>query len=1643
MYNRSQRSVRQAKFRKGSFFVFAGISISLILLPAPASALPNLLTVQVDTVWIDETTTFQDVTASFPYYVLSRFKVYDENYHWVPELAARDRWLKLYDITDNGQYVKEAWRNALEYHVEDNSVPENPDLHSNPDYFGITEVRMYDYDLSLMLVMDYSNSMDDVGVLEEATLDLVREINGRDPLGIIKFSDEVKICQTITQDTVLLKAAITDSTVKRYGTSLYCSIDTAINHLQYQKGRRVAVIYTDGKNDPSSYNQTTLEEVIEHANEKNVELYVIGLGGGIDEDVLGKLARQTSGKYYYGQTAKRLDPIFLKIYGELRGYYIMRHMSPDPFHNGTWRQIEVEVVDIWKGGTGRGKYFVPYYPKDVRVSKSVMTDSVVYYPGGQSWYSMASDTAFFTIQLENRGLGAYPEIQIIDTLDDSLTVLSTDMVMDDIVTLDYLNEHQVGWSIPRLEAGATIQIQYQAKLGSIMPMQSTILTNHVQLYGDSAFTIQEDQAVLNGYGWPDFRVDCIAPDQIASPFQRVQLQATIVNEGNAHDDLPFRVSFEYQGQVVDYDTIQSLNIGVPTTVTGTVSFSEVGDYQILVRADVDQSIQELDEANNTDVCTLSVRISDLGVQISDINFQDTMREVHAKFPEDLLTTVNVYDQNVYPVHGLSSAETWSGLEDNTSMGTSVGDIWISLHERYRDVPGYPSESDVRPGIQVTEFLNSSASWVLMVSTGGVPSGWLEMIKPALVTVTEQLQSNDRICVMAGSESVSTVQSFTASQDMIRQAIEGLTYGSGLHLWDDLTAAVDQAAERSQRNGVMAVIGGNDQGSSATMDDVISHAQELSVPLYLLGLHDQADASVLNDAALESGGYYWSFEDMNSLEERLEDAERLLRNFYVLHHTSSDTLKNLSWRQLELDVDAFGYSAADTGYYRAPKGIYDVSVEKALYSEFYQIDNSDTVWTVQPGDSVWFQVHVVNKGDFIMSDISLEDSLPGNLIPESVSFADVTANPNRLTWSIDSLLVGEAARFKYRCFVDTLSQLVEIDLESRIALSANEDENPLNDTDRDTIQYIPLSAADLSITKQAVGDSMSTAHGDTSWYVYPEGSVKYTITIQNHGEMPATFIEVKDVIPQYLNWLYTTRSLFDVQEDTLIWQIARLNGHNASLSWSYTCRVDSMMPPWDVQLINSASVYSADDAVSVNNTVNDTVTAVGIAPAQPSIEASPEIIYPYDSVEVAVLTPFTVASWDLKVIYGDGTVSDTYADAFISASALVPEKAIRIQPDFTDTEQRTTEAEETVRIIFQTVDIWGVARNDTAACVVTLPDVVVQKRVQSDSLRVENEDSLWYADPGEVVYYTVTLTNRGKLPSHSLEIQDILASDLSLLEFDEQKTPYTYQGDTLSWQLDALDGYNSQVQYHYTCRVDSLMPPWVEEEINTVTVKCDRDGDLDNNTDQVTLYAVGDIPKNPSLIVTPGQSEPGDSVQVFVVSPIEIEPGYWSLSIQFEDGSTIDDYAQDFILNQKLDPGDTVLVRPAFEDTRMRNNNPEEKFIVILETVDDWQASYFDTASVQLQSGNAFWLDRNVFSDSRNQTLGIRFRLSTNRHTKIAIYDLAGTYINTIVDGPCLAGWNEAEWDGRNQYQYRVGSGVYLAVLHSGDVRKVHKFIVVR
>ncbi len=68
---------------------------------------------------------------------------------------------------------------------------------------------------------------------------------------------------------------------------------------------------------------------------------------------------------------------------------------------------------------------------------------------------------------------------------------------------------------------------------------------------------------------------------------------------------------------------------------------------------------------------------------------------------------------------------------------------------------------------------------------------------------------------------------------------------------------------------------------------------------------------------------------------------------------------------------------------------------------------------------------------------------------------------------------------------------------------------------------------------------------------------------------------------------------------------------------------------------------------------------------------------------------------------------------------------------------------------------------------------------------------------------------------------------------------------------------------------------------------------------------------------------------------------------------------------------------------------------------------------------------------------------TDGFAEIAIYDVRGRMIRTLVSGNATAGYNEVVWDGRNDSGDRVASGVYLYQLRTGSVVETKKMVMLK
>ena len=183
------------------------------------------------------------------------------------------------------------------------------------------DVNLSTTPISVCLVLDYSGSMSNnaLEAMEEAAKIFVQNMYEDDYGEILKFSVEIEIMQSFTDDKDALIDAIEEAPdFPRVSTSLYDAIYQAISDTAGQTGNKAVIAMSDGDDNKS---QKSASEVIEHAVLNDVSVFTIGLELEIDANDLRIIAKQTGGVYYESPAPEDLAAIYQALSIILKNQY--------------------------------------------------------------------------------------------------------------------------------------------------------------------------------------------------------------------------------------------------------------------------------------------------------------------------------------------------------------------------------------------------------------------------------------------------------------------------------------------------------------------------------------------------------------------------------------------------------------------------------------------------------------------------------------------------------------------------------------------------------------------------------------------------------------------------------------------------------------------------------------------------------------------------------------------------------------------------------------------------------------------------------------------------------------------------------------------------------------------------------------------------------------------------------------------------------------------------------------------------------------------------------------------------------------------------------------------------------------------------
>ena len=266
-----------------------------------------------------------------------------------PDFRVSGRLVEVYaTVTDSrGRYVDTLTRD--DFTVLDKRSPQS-----------ITAFEPQSNEVSVVLLLDTTGSMLlALPALKNSALRLITELRPEDSVAVYSFSNSVTELQAFTTDKDAAKRAVL-RTQALGDTALYDALARVGQDLSGRAGKKVIVLFTDGKDNVSTLNP---DAAIQRAKANGVPIYTIAQGEAIGHrDLLEQLAgisKATGGEAFAIEKPSEIGRVFDKVSEDLTHGYLLS-FQPPPAESPALRPIQV-VISGSRGLKVRARE--GYYPE--------------------------------------------------------------------------------------------------------------------------------------------------------------------------------------------------------------------------------------------------------------------------------------------------------------------------------------------------------------------------------------------------------------------------------------------------------------------------------------------------------------------------------------------------------------------------------------------------------------------------------------------------------------------------------------------------------------------------------------------------------------------------------------------------------------------------------------------------------------------------------------------------------------------------------------------------------------------------------------------------------------------------------------------------------------------------------------------------------------------------------------------------------------------------------------------------------------------------------------------------------------------------------------------------------------------------------
>jgi VWFA-related protein len=200
--------------------------------------------------------------------------------------------------------------------------------------------------LTIGLVVDGSGSMEKgLPFVHEASAELFKNlIREKDRGFVIEFRERPRFLQDLTGNSADLQRAARETRAEG-ATALYDSIILGLYQFRALEGRKALVVVTDGADNRSHVDYSTL---LRYARSAGAPVYFIAVGIPLTDfkskKVIGEIATESGGQVFSIGSAAKMAEVTRQIEEELRSQYVLAFRTDSQKPQGEYRAVSVAVA---------------------------------------------------------------------------------------------------------------------------------------------------------------------------------------------------------------------------------------------------------------------------------------------------------------------------------------------------------------------------------------------------------------------------------------------------------------------------------------------------------------------------------------------------------------------------------------------------------------------------------------------------------------------------------------------------------------------------------------------------------------------------------------------------------------------------------------------------------------------------------------------------------------------------------------------------------------------------------------------------------------------------------------------------------------------------------------------------------------------------------------------------------------------------------------------------------------------------------------------------------------------------------------------------------------------------------------------------